>query len=62
MTVTANKEGAIQLDSGRQNTSAFFDQTFGEKQTGLYNEFNQSFIITFILIALIVKGTHIETP
>lgn len=56
--MTANKEGAIQLDSGRQNTSAFFDQTFGEKQTGLYNEFNQSFIITFILIAL----THIETP
>lgn len=60
--MTANKKGAIQLDSGRQNTSAFFDQTFGEKQTGLYNEFNQSFIITFILIALIVKGTHIKTP
>lgn len=60
--MTAHKEGAVHLYNGRQNTSAFFDQTFGEKQTGLYNEFNQSFIITFILIALIVKGTHIETP
>lgn len=60
--MTANKEGAIQLDNGRQNISAFFDQTFGEKQIGLYNEFNQSFIITFILIALIMKGNYIETP